>query len=152
MPWSDLRSFVDALEARGDLVRVTDLVDWEYEAVALTRRTSDIEGPALVFERVRDASVPCLSGLFAAKRRVAWALEVDEDDLDEVYRNREGLRVAPIMVAGAASAQEIVLTGDQVDLTKLPILRHYEKDGGRYITAGLQIAVDPQTGSRNVSI
>jgi UbiD family decarboxylases len=152
MAWHDLRSFLDALEARGDLLRVPGPVDWEYEAVALTRRTSDIEGPALLFDRVRDSSVPCLSGLFAAKRRVAWALGVDEADLDTTYRAREDRSLAPTMSSGRPACQEIVLTGDQIDLTTLPILRHYERDGGRYVTAGLQVAKDPTTGERNVSI
>lgn len=152
MPWPDLRSFLEALETRGDLLRIGDRVDWEYEAVALTRQTSDLEGPALLFERVRDAATPCLSGLFAAKRRVAWALDVAEQELDATYRDREDRLVPPVRVAGPAPCQEVVLTGDEIDLSQLPILRHYERDGGRYVTAGLQLATDPQTGGRNVSI
>ena len=152
MPWPDLRSFLDALETRGDLMRIDRPVDWEYEAVGLTRRTSDIEGPALLFEQVRDSVVPCLSGLFAARRRVAWALEVGEAELDDGYRDREDRSVAPTILAGRPACQEIVLTGDDIDLYALPILRHYELDGGRYVTAGLQIATDPGSGLRNVSI
>lgn len=53
MPWPDLRTFLAALRSRGDLLRIPEMVDWEYEAVALTRRTSDMEGPALLFENVR---------------------------------------------------------------------------------------------------
>jgi UbiD family decarboxylase len=152
MPWPDLRSFVSALEARGDLLHVEREVDWEYEAVALTRHTSDIEGPALRFERVRDSAVPLLSGVFAAKRRVAWALDVAESELDDAYREREDRILAPTLTTGPAPCQEIVLTGEQIDLCALPILRHYERDGGRYVTAGLQVAKDPTTGIRNVSI
>src|SRR5215213_761947 len=152
MPWADLRSFLDALDERGDLLRVTRPVDWEYEAVGLTRHTSDMEGPALLFDHVRDADVPCVSGLFAAKRRVAWALDVSENELDAAYREREDRSLPPTMAAGSPPCQEVVLTGDQIDLLKLPILRHYERDGGRYITAGLQVAKDPTTGTRNVSI
>jgi 2,5-furandicarboxylate decarboxylase 1 len=152
MPWPDLRSFLAALEERGDLLRVPGPVDWEYEAVALTRHTSDIQGPALLLESVRDSQFPCLSGLFAAKRRVAWSLDVAEDELDATYRERENLSLAPTMTNGTPPCQEIVLTGDQVDLCSLPILRHYERDGGRYITAGLQVAKDPGTGIRNVTI
>ena len=152
MPWSDLRSFVTALEERGDLLRVTREVDWEYEAVGLTRRTSDIEGPALLFDRVRDSGIPLLSGVFAAKRRVAWALDVAEDDLDATYREREDRTLPPTLQTGTPVCQEVVLTGSDIDLCALPILRHYERDGGRYITAGLQVGKDPQTGVRNVSI
>lgn len=152
MPWSDLRSFLTALEGRGDLLRIPGPVDWEYEAVALTRQTSDIEGPALLFEHVSESAYPCLSGLFAARRRVAWALEVAEDDVEATYRVREDRLLAPIVTAGAIPCQEVVLTGDQIDLHSLPILRHYERDGGRYVTAGLQVAKDPSSGARNVSI
>jgi len=152
MAWPDLRSFLAALDDRGDLLRVPGPVDWEYEAVALTRQTSDIQGPALLFDRVRDSAVPCLSGLFAARRRVAWALGVDDDELDAVYREREDRSLPPLVPAGRPACQEVVLTGDQIDLFSLPILRHYELDGGRYVTAGLQVAKDPSTGVRNVSI
>lgn len=151
MPWTDIREFLDHLEERGDLLRIPDEVDWEYEAVALTRETSDVQGPALLFEKVRDSDVPCLSGLFAAKRRVAWAMEVDEDDLFEAYREREGQQL-PVEMTDDAPCQEIVLTGDDIDLHSLPILRHYEHDAGRYITAALQVANDPETGNGNVSI
>lgn len=151
MPWPDIRAFLDMLESRGDLIRISDPVHWEYEAVALTRHTSDIQGPALVFEKVRDSEIPCLSGLFAAKRRVAWALEVDEDDLFDVYRQREETSL-PVDTVDEAPCQEVVLTGDDIDLFSLPILRHYEHDAGRYITAALQVANDPQTGKSNVSI
>jgi len=152
MAWPDLRSFLTAIDERGDLLRVGREVDWEYEAVALTRHTSDIEGPALLFDRVRDSGVACLSGLFAAKRRVAWALGVAEGELDATYREREDRAIAPTTTAGPPACQEIVLSGDQIDLFSLPILRHYELDGGRYVTAGLQVAKDPVTGTRNVSI
>jgi UbiD family decarboxylase len=151
MPWPDLRCFLDRLEAQGDLLRVADPVTWEYEIVALTRETSDVQGPALLFERVQDSSFPVLSGLFAAQRRVALALEVGERELYDAYREREERPLEPVMVEGGA-CQEIVLRGDEIDLRELPILLHYEKDGGRYVTAGLQVARHPVSGQRNVSI
>ena len=151
MPWPDLRTFLGRLEADGDLLRVRDPVTWEYEIVALTRETSDVAGPALLFEQVQDSRYPCLSGLFAAQRRVALALEVGERELYDEYRRREERPIEPVVV-DAGPCQEIVLRGDEIDLRDLPILLHYEKDGGRYVTAGLQIARHPVTGQRNVSI
>ena len=151
MPWTDMREFLDMLESRGDLLTISDPVDWEYEAVALTRHTSDIQGPALLFKNIRDSDFPCLSGVFAAKRRVAWALDMDEDRLFDDYRQRED-HALPVEMVDSGPCQEIVLTGDDVDLYSLPILRHYEYDAGRYITAALQVANDPETGVRNVSI
>lgn len=152
VPWNDLRSFLAALERRGDLLRIPSPVNWEYEAVALTRHTSDIQGPALLFGQVGESSHPCLSGLFAARRRVAWALDVAEDELEATYRAREDRFLPPALASGSTPCQEIVLKGDEIDLYSLPILRHYERDGGRYVTAGLQVAKDPLSGIRNVSI
>ncbi|HLH23469.1 MAG TPA: UbiD family decarboxylase [Chloroflexota bacterium] len=151
MPWPDLRSFLDRLEAEGDLLRIADPVTWEYEIVALTRESSDVQGPALLFERVQDSRFPVLSGLFAAQRRVALALEVGERELYDAYREREERPLPPVLVDEGA-CQEIVLRGDEIDLRELPILLHYEKDGGRYVTAGLQVARHPVSGQRNVSI
>ena len=68
--WPDLRTFLDFLDFKGDLLRVEREVDWAYEAVGLTRQTSDLDGPALLFDSVRDSPFACLSGLFAARRRV----------------------------------------------------------------------------------
>jgi UbiD family decarboxylase len=151
MAWPDLRAFLDALEREGDLVRITEEVDWEYEIAALTRETSDMQGPALLFERVKDSPFPLLSGLFSAQRRVARALELCPEELFDTYRQREERPREPVHVSDGA-CQEIVLQGDDVDLFRLPIMRHYELDGGRYITAGLQVARHPDTGRYNASI
>jgi 2,5-furandicarboxylate decarboxylase 1 len=149
--WPDLRAFLDTLERQGDLLRIKDEVDWAYEAAALTRQTSDIQGPALLFERVKGSGYPLLSGLFAARRRVALALEVLERELFEAYRVGEERPREPVLV-GAGPCQEVVLQEADVDLQALPIMRHYERDGGRYVTAGLQVARHPVTGRRNVAI
>jgi UbiD family decarboxylase len=63
--------------------------------------------------------------------------EGDEGEVDDVYREREGHLIEPVTVDGPAPCQELVLTGDQIDLTTLPILRHYEKDAGCGDRAGL---------------
>jgi len=76
MPWPDLRAFLAFLEEQGDLLRIHEPLSWEYEIAALTRQTSDLQGPALLCERVVGSAFPVLSGLFAARRRVARALEV----------------------------------------------------------------------------
>ena len=150
MAWHDLREFLGELEHRGDLLRIEREVDWEYEAVALTRESSDIEGPALLFERMRESPYPCLSGLFGAARRVGLALGRDYSWLLQHSDELEQNLLAPEAWSGAAPCHEVVLPGTAIG--SLPILRHYELDAGRYITAGLQVARDPDTGVSNVSI
>ena len=151
MAWKDLRRFLAYLEEHGDLVRISDPFSVRYEIAALTRKASDVEGPALLFENVVESQFAVLSNLYGAKRRIALALGVSESDLFRHYMEREQVYVEPRIV-DEAPCQEIVLTGDEVDLRKLPILVHYEKDGGPYVTAGIQVAKDPDTGKRNVSI
>jgi 2,5-furandicarboxylate decarboxylase 1 len=150
--WKDLREFLGALSDRGDLVRVTDEVDWEYQAVALTRQSSAVDGPALFFENMRDSGFGCLSGLFGASRRVALALGHEYEYLLRNFGELETRYIAPELGSGAAPCQEVVVTGDDVDVLSMPLLRHFELDGGRYLTAGLQVAKDPETGVANVSI
>lgn len=152
MAWNDLREFLAALEQRGDLLTLSEEVDWEYQAVALTRQTSDVEGPALLFQRMRDSQYSCLSGLFGAKRRVGLALGHDYDYLLRNFGELEERYLEPELMTGAAPCQEVVIQGEDLDVLSLPLLRHYELDGGRYVTAGLQVAKDPISGVRNVSI
>lgn len=152
MAWTDLREFLAVLEKQGDLLRIEHEVDWEYEAVALTRQTSDIDGPALLFQRMRDSPYPCLSGLFAARRRVGLALGRDYGYLLRHFDELEARYIEPEVTSGPAPCQEVVLRDGDVDISTLPLLRHYELDGGRYLTAGLQVAKDPDSGVANVSI
>ena len=147
----DIRQFLASLEAEGDLVRIRDRVSPRYDIVALTRQASDQGGPALLFENVEGSEFPVLSGLFGTQRRVAKALGCGEKELFARYIEREGRLLEPRM-AERSPCQDVVWMGADIDLARLPILRHYEKDGGSFVTAGLQIAKDPQSGVRNVSI
>src|SRR4051812_7483284 len=147
----EIREFLKALEAEGDLIRIRDKVSTQYDIVGLTRQSSDQGGPALLFENVEGSEFPVLSGLFGTQRRVAKALGVPEKELFARYLEREGRTLEPKM-AERSACQEVVWKGADIDLGKLPILRHYEKDGGSFVTAGLQIGKDPETGKRNVSI
>ncbi|MGB3414088.1 MAG: UbiD family decarboxylase [Microbacteriaceae bacterium] len=141
-----------ALEDRGDLIRIHEEVDWEYQAVALTKQSTDQEGPVFVFEKMKDSEFGCISGVFGAKRRVELALGHNYEYLLKNWGELESKLIAPVEITGPALCQEVVITGDDVDVYSLPILRHFELDGGRYITAGLQVANDPDTGVSNVSI
>lgn len=147
----ELREFLRVLKDEGDLISVAEEVSTEYEIVALTRQSSDADGPALLFQNVKGSRFPVLSGLFGAERRVAKALGVKPEELFKTYLEREGRLIHPEMV-DQRLCQEVVWTGADIDVGRLPVLRHYEKDAGPYVTAGLQIAKDPATGCRNVSI
>ncbi len=66
MPFEDLREFLRFLEEKGELARVEKEVDLRYEIGAYIRKTSDIQGPALYFEKVRGRSIPAVGGIFSS--------------------------------------------------------------------------------------
>ena len=150
--FEDLRGFLTHLESQGQLLRVKDEVGVKYEIAAGMRKTSDIEGPALLFENVRGfPGWRVLGGLFATRKLVALGLGVPQEQMLERYLTLEDKRIPPEIVS-SAPCKEIKWTGDQVDLSKLPIVTHASKDCGPYVTIGVQVGKDPDTGIRNLSI
>jgi UbiD family decarboxylase len=150
--FEDLRSFLTHLETQKQLLRVKDEVGIKYEIAAGMRKTSDIEGPALLFENVRGfPGWRVLGGLFATRKLVALGLGVPQEQMLERYLTLEDKRIPPEIVSNAP-CKEVKWTGDQVDLSKLPIVTHASKDCGPYVTIGVQVGKDPDTGIRNLSI
>ena len=150
--FEDLRGFLAHLESQGQLVRVKDAVDVKYEIAAGMRKTSDIEGPALLFENIKGyPGWRVLGGLFATRKLVALGLGVPQEQMLERYLTLEDQRIPPEMVTNGP-VKEIKWTGSQIDLNKIPIVTHASKDCGPYVTIGVQIGKDTDSGIRNLSI
>ncbi|MBI4328367.1 MAG: menaquinone biosynthesis decarboxylase [Chloroflexi bacterium] len=172
--YRDLREFVAFLESRGELTRIKAAVSWDLEISQICDRVVKQSGPALLFENVSGYKTPVLINTFGTARRMAWALGVDDlDELGERVRKLlhmvqgppQGLlnklraladlakmaRIAPQRVDDAP-CQEVVLKGDEVDLFKLPIIKCWPQDAGRYITLPLVITRDPESGVYNLGM
>src|ERR687891_1216400 len=150
--FDDLRGFLSHLESQGQLLQVNDEVDVKYEIAAGMRKTSDIDGPALLFNKVKNyPGWRVLGGLFATRKLVALGLGVPQEQMLERYLTLEDKRIAPEIVS-TGPCKEIKWTGNQVDLSKLPIVTHASKDCGPYVTIGVQVGKDPDTRIRNLSI
>ncbi len=163
-----LSSFIEHLEREGDLRRVKAEVDPELEITEIASRTVKEGGPALVFENVAGADFPLAINLFGTERRVELALgrkprEVGEE-LVEIFR-----KVNPPTLGGIFSvlprARNLLSMrtkkarrGDsqqvetRPDLSRLPVIKCWPRDGGKFITLGLVLTRDPATGSRNLGI
>src|SRR4030095_12085381 len=114
--FEDLRSFLTYLEGQKHPLRVKNEVGIKYEIAAGMRKTSDIEGPALLFENVRGfPGWRVLGGLFATRKLVALGLGVPQEEMLERYLTLEDKRIPPEIVSGAP-CKEIKWTGDEVDL------------------------------------
>jgi UbiD family decarboxylase len=150
--FKDLRGYLSHLEEQRQLLRVKEEVDVRHDIAAGIRKTSDVEGPALLFENVKGfPGWRVLGGLFATRKLVALGLGVPQERMLERYLTLEDKRIPPEMVS-TAPVKEIKWTGAEIDLGKLPIVTHASKDCGPYVTIGVQVGKDPETGIRNLSI
>lgn len=151
MPFTDLRQFLAVLEERGDLVRIHEEVDPKFEIAAYIRKTSDLGGPALLFERVKGSSMPVLGGIFAHRRRAVLALDATPEDAVNKF-NDAIANLVPTRRVAKGPCQEVVHRNEEADLTRLPIPTYSAKDCNPYITVGMVVSQDPETGTKNASI
>ena len=144
----DLRSFVAAYERAnaGEVVRIAEPVSIEHDVMAVVleyeRRR---RWPVLLFEKVTGYDIPIVCNVVASRRALACALGVDERSLAGEYARRIMEHQKPVVVADPPFRRRVV-TGDAVDLDALPIPYYFPGDAGRYLTAGLLVARDPDTG------
>jgi 4-hydroxy-3-polyprenylbenzoate decarboxylase/2,5-furandicarboxylate decarboxylase 1 len=151
MPFDDPRDFLACLEKEGDLIKISKEVNSQFEISAYIRKTSDQQGPALWFEKVKGYGIPVVGGLFAARRRILRALNYSPEKAFLGFCDGIGSPIPPVL-SEQAPCNDVVLLGEKVDLLKLPIPTYCLQDGGAFITHGVQITRDPETGTRNAGI
>jgi len=138
------RSFIETLEKNGELTRITKPVSTEYELAGVINALN--ENP-VYFEKVKESTYPVVAGLLSSKELIAKSLGMQKDKL--LHRLSDAIEhPAPPQMASEGECQEVVESS--VDLTKLPIMRYTEKDGGKYIASAVAIIKDPTLG-RNMS-
>src|ERR1043166_4208501 len=151
MPFNDLREFLTLIEKKDQLIKTKKPVDLKFEISAYIRKTSDQQGPALLFEKVNNSAIPVLGGLFATRERAFLALETSPQDYVNKFQNALD-RLLPPRLVSSAPCKDVIRTGKDVDLAQLPIPIFSEKDPAPFITLGLCISCDPKTGGKNTSI
>lgn len=147
---TSLRAQIKLLDSAGELLRVHERIGSRFEAAAIAQRISRAGGPAVMFENVDDLGIPVVLGTDATRERVALSLGAAPREVIDVFARALDQPIAPVVVE-SGPVQEVVRTGGQVDLRRLPILTHFENDAGPYITSGMVVAEDPESGIRNVS-
>ncbi len=150
--YANFRGFLDFLERQGKLLRVRQEVDTRFDIAAGIRKVSDNDGPALLYENIRNyPGWRVAAGVFATRKLLALALEVPEEEMLNHYARLEE-KFLPVKEAPTGPVQEVVITGDDIDVSRLPVAVHSEFDKGPYITIGVQFAMDPETGAGNLGI
>ena len=175
MQYRDLRDFIVQLENRGLLKRIQAEVDPYLEMTEICDRTLRAGGPALLFENPKGHSVPVLGNLFGTPERVALGMGEDSvaalrevgrllaflkepeppkgwrDALDKLPKYKKVLDMAPKLVK-KAPCQEVVLEGEAVDLSRLPIQTCWPGDAGPLITWALVVTKGPYKDRQNLGI
>jgi 4-hydroxy-3-polyprenylbenzoate decarboxylase len=171
----DLRDFLNLLEQRGQLRRITTPVSPNLEIAEISNRLLQSGGPALLFERVEGSSIPVAINVMGTVERVCWAMNMQQPaelealgkKLALLYQPRPPKKISQAIDLGKAlfdvikakpsrdllpACQQVVLKDNDVDLTKLPLLRVYPGDANKVITLGLMITKDPETKIVNVGV
>ena len=172
MPFKNLRQFIELLEKEGELIRIKTFVNPELEIAEVTDRVIKSNGKALLFENT-GTNFPLLINAFGSEKRMAIALGVSSlddigDEMSRMFKEISSpknsffeklksipdfLSIAswlPKTISGKGSCQEIINMNP--DLNKLPILKCWIHDGGKFITLPIVNTKDPNTGIRNVGM
>ena len=148
MERQSLRHFVAAYEAAfpQEVVRVPEPVSIEHDVMALVLEYERRRRyPILLFERVTGFDIPIVANAVASRRALAFALDTTERGLAAEYARRIKDYMKPVVVADPPFRAR-VQRGADVDLGSLPIPEYFPGDAGRYLTAGMLVARDPDTG------
>lgn len=174
MAYKNQKAFIEKLEQEGELIRIKEYVNPKLEIAEVTDRISKLPGggKALLFENT-GYDFPVLMNAYGSTKRMCLALGVNE--LDEVAAEIEGLfkmltkpkenildklRLLPKLsqfgswmpkvISGKGDCQQVIITNP--DITKLPVITCWPKDGGPFVTLPVIHTKDPQTNIRNVGM
>ena len=134
------RSFLEELDKSGELTRIRKEVSTEYEIAGII---DALDEKPVFFEKVKESSIPVVAGLVSSKELIAKALGIKKEQLLQKLSNAIENPLPPD-VAEKGECQEII--EKDVDLTRLPMMRYTEKDGGKYIASAVAIVKDPELG------
>jgi UbiD family decarboxylase len=165
----DLRAFLAQLRAAGELVEIEAEVDPELEAAEIHRRVIAAGGPALYFKRVRGCDFPLVTNLFGTASRIDLAFgrrpeqlmaqiarlpdELMPPTLAKLWAKRSLLRsLARVGLARKSSGPIVEVVDRSPRLTRLPALKTWARDGGRFITLPLVSTEHPTRASSNLGM
>ncbi len=157
MAFRDLRQFIEAAEALGDLTLIKG-AHWDLEIGCITELSAEREGPLLLFDSIPGypEGYRIVTNFLGTPRRFALALGLPPDlpklEVLKAWKEKSrALEYLPAVEISSGPVTENIVEGDQVDLEAFPAPKWHELDGGRYIgTADMVITRDPDSGWVNV--
>ncbi|MEX0657094.1 MAG: menaquinone biosynthesis decarboxylase [Nitrosopumilaceae archaeon] len=170
MTLDDIHQFIDELEKAGELKRITTQVDADLEIAEILRRTMYAKGPALLFENVKNYDMPVLGNAFGSLKRLEIGLETSNFTeigqrivdmtkmempsgvLNKIKKLPELAKMGDVFPKLEKDGPVTEIVNDSPSFDKLPILKTWPKDAGRFITFGFVVTKHPETGVRNLGV
>lgn len=146
----DLRSFLNVLRENGELVEINRPVKTEFEIGNILAAMESANMGAALMSSVEGSSFPLAGNLLSTMKRIGLALGCDINKTNDFLGACLNRPIKPVTVK-KAPCQENILQGDDIDLSRLPIPHHAPKDGGPFITGGVVVSRNPETGVQNLS-
>ena len=147
----DLRDFLKQADEKGVVRHVTEEVKREYEMSTLMMDLDkEHRYPIVCFDKVENSEFPVVTNILGCRERFAEGLGVAADKVSETYAARIRSRIEEVKVVENAPFNAHTITGDDIDLYKLPIPTHFPIDAGPYVTSGLCVAKDPESGAETL--
>jgi 4-hydroxy-3-polyprenylbenzoate decarboxylase len=149
----DFHRFLDRYrrEHPEDVLVVAEEVSGDQDITAVVAELAACDRhPVLVFERVAGVGTRVVTNVFASRERVARLLGCVPRDIHPTYQARARAKVPPRVVE-KGPVLDVVESGAQVDIARLPLLKHFQTDRERYVTNAVIVAEHPDTGAGNLS-
>lgn len=145
-----MENFLNLIKEDYKILKIEEEVSTKYEAARILR-----EHPkkTVVLENVKGYNIPIISGICNTREKIAKSLSCTVDEiLQKVITATENPQKIENYIDINDSSNNYKYKTEKANLNKIPILTHYKRDGGAYITAGVVFAKDPETGIQNASI
>lgn len=146
--FKDIREYLQMLEDNGYLDRRSEPID--LEKIPYQLELQEKKGNTVLFDNINGYEYGLFNNVFGRREYLAMAFECKKEKVVDIFGERMNQRILPVMV-DEGPVQEVVMGPGEFDIRKFPFIQHGAADAGRYITGGMVIAKDPETGVRNLS-
>jgi len=151
--WKDLREFLDFCDKKGEVRHIKEEVDPDWEVNGITRIVLQELGPCIVFDKIKGADYPLVTGLLANDNRFLWSLGIDEwSEFNEEWLRRTKELIPPKILKTGVCQEETVPESD-IELDKICNVKWHQLDTAPFPgTLSISITKDPDTGAQNAGI
>ncbi len=142
-----LREFLEEMEAEREVLKIEKKLSPKYQIPAVMKALDN--GPILIFEKVKNFENKVVANVCATRKRLFKALKTSPE---HVYEKLVGAWKNPRRPKIVKKGAVLEVSTEKVNLHRFPILTHFEKDAGPYITSAVIYAKSPDGSVENVSV